>query len=50
MRFSVTVGAVGGGRDPRGLAELARVVEDSGWDALFLEDYLVYQGDASQPT
>ncbi|GAA2794116.1 LLM class flavin-dependent oxidoreductase [Kribbella solani] len=50
MRFSVTVGAVGEGRDPRGLAELARVVEDSGWDALFLEDYLVYQGDASQPT
>lgn len=50
MRFSVTVGAVGAGRDPRGLAELARAVEASGWDALFLEDYLVYQGDASQPT
>lgn len=50
MKFSVTVGAVGLGRDPRGLAELARVVEHSGWDALFLEDYLVYQGDASQPT
>ncbi|WP_350281176.1 LLM class flavin-dependent oxidoreductase [Kribbella sp. HUAS MG21] len=50
MKFSVTVGAVGVGRDPRGLAELARAVEDSGWDALFLEDYLVYQGDASQPT
>lgn len=50
MKFSVTVGAVGAGRDPRGLAELARLVEDSGWDALFLEDYLVYQGDASEPT
>ena len=50
MKFSVTVGAVGDGRDPRGLAELARAVEDSGWDALFLEDYLVYQGDASLPT
>jgi len=50
MKFSVTVGAVGAGRDPRGLAELARFVEDVGWDALFLEDYLVYQGDASQPT
>lgn len=46
----MTVGAVGAGRDPRGLAELARAVEDAGWDALFLEDYLVYQGDASQPT
>ena len=50
MKFSVTVGAVGAGRDPRGLAELARAVEDCGWDALFLEDYLVYQGDASEPT
>lgn len=50
MMFSVTVGAVGFGRDPRGLAELARVVEDAGWDGLFLEDYLVYQGDTSQPT
>ncbi|HZX06080.1 LLM class flavin-dependent oxidoreductase [Kribbella sp.] len=50
MKFSVTVGAVGLGRDPRGLAELARVVEGSGWDGLFLEDYLVYQGDATEPT
>jgi alkanesulfonate monooxygenase SsuD/methylene tetrahydromethanopterin reductase-like flavin-dependent oxidoreductase (luciferase family) len=50
MRYSVTVGAVGPGRDPRGLAELARAVEDSGWDAMFLEDYLVYQGDVTQPT
>jgi hypothetical protein len=50
VKFSVTVGAVGVGRDPRGLAELARVVEGSGWDGLFLEDYLVYQGDTTQPT
>ncbi|MGZ0151206.1 LLM class flavin-dependent oxidoreductase [Kribbella sp. WER1] len=50
MRFLVTVGAAGVGRDPRGLAELGRVVEGAGWDGLFLEDYLVYQGDASLPT
>ncbi|HEY0474397.1 MAG TPA: LLM class flavin-dependent oxidoreductase [Kribbella sp.] len=50
MRFSVTFGAVGPGRDPRGLGELARMAEDCGWDAVFLEDYLVYQGDSSQPT
>lgn len=47
MKFSVTVGAAGVGRHPRGLAELVRVVEGSGWDGLFLEDYLVYQGDTS---
>ncbi|NEA37378.1 LLM class flavin-dependent oxidoreductase [Streptomyces sp. SID13031] len=50
MRFSVTFGAVGAGRDPRGLAELARIAEDCGWDGVFLEDYLVYQGEASLPT
>lgn len=50
MRFSVTFGAVGVGRDPRGMAELARMAEDCGWDGVFLEDYLVYQGDASEPT
>jgi hypothetical protein len=50
MRFSVTFGAVGPGRDPQGLGELARMAEDCGWDAVFLEDYLVYQGDSSQPT
>lgn len=26
------------------------MAEDCGWDAVFLEDYLVYQGDTSQPT
>ena len=50
MRFSVTFGAVGAGRDPRGLADLARRAEEAGWDAVFLEDYLVYQGDSSMPT
>src|SRR3954452_9631443 len=50
MRFSVTFGAVGPSRDPRGLAELARLAEDAGWDAVLLEDYLVYQGDASLAT
>ncbi|GAA0610496.1 LLM class flavin-dependent oxidoreductase [Kribbella sandramycini] len=50
MRYSVTVGAVGEGRDPRGLAELARAAEEAGWDGVFLEDYLAYQGDVSRPT
>src|SRR5690349_1084122 len=49
MKFSVTFGAVGDGRDPRGLADLARIAEDSGWDGVFLEDYLAYQG-TSLPT
>ncbi len=30
--------------DAARLAELARVAEESGWDGLFLEDYVVWQG------
>lgn len=44
MRYGVTLGAAGEGRDPRDLAALAALAEESGWDAFFLEDYLVYQG------
>lgn len=50
MRFSFTLGAAGPGRDPRALADLAALAEDSGWDGCFLEDYLAYQGDFDVPT
>ncbi|MGW5363568.1 LLM class flavin-dependent oxidoreductase [Actinopolymorpha pittospori] len=50
MRFSVTTGAAGPGLDPAGLAELAALAEDAGWDAFLLEDYLVYQGQVGTPT
>jgi Luciferase-like monooxygenase len=50
MRFSVTLGPAGPGRDPRSLAELAALAERSGWDAVFLEDYLAYQGRLDLPT
>lgn len=50
MRFSLTLGACGPGRDPRSLAELAKLAEDSGWDAMFLEDYIAYQGEPGVPT
>jgi alkanesulfonate monooxygenase SsuD/methylene tetrahydromethanopterin reductase-like flavin-dependent oxidoreductase (luciferase family) len=43
VRFSVTLGAVGD-RHPAALARLAALAEDSGWDAIFLEDYVDYQG------
>jgi alkanesulfonate monooxygenase SsuD/methylene tetrahydromethanopterin reductase-like flavin-dependent oxidoreductase (luciferase family) len=43
MRFSVTLGAVGDW-NPAVLAGLAALVEECGWDAIFLEDYVNYQG------
>jgi len=50
MRFGVSLGAAGTERHPRALAELAVLAEASGWDGLFLEDYVVYQGRDGTPT
>jgi alkanesulfonate monooxygenase SsuD/methylene tetrahydromethanopterin reductase-like flavin-dependent oxidoreductase (luciferase family) len=36
--------------DPRFLLELAETAEASGWDGVFLEDYVWYQGDPAVPT
>jgi alkanesulfonate monooxygenase SsuD/methylene tetrahydromethanopterin reductase-like flavin-dependent oxidoreductase (luciferase family) len=43
VKFSVTLGAAGDGRDPTALAGLAALAEAAGWDAFFLEDYLSYR-------
>jgi alkanesulfonate monooxygenase SsuD/methylene tetrahydromethanopterin reductase-like flavin-dependent oxidoreductase (luciferase family) len=40
----------GGPCDARTLAELARLAEDSGWDGVFLEDYIIWQGHPDMPT
>lgn len=39
-----------GGVDPQTMAEFAALAEASGWDGLFIEDYIVWQGDQSVPT
>lgn len=39
-----------GGIDPRNLAEFAWLAEQAGWDGVFLEDYIVWQGDQEMPT
>ena len=49
MRYAVTIGAAGESRDPRTMADLAALAEQSGWDGIFLEDYLVYRGQAAMP-
>ena len=35
--------------DPSSLGEFAALAEASGWDAIFLEDYIVWQGHAEAP-
>lgn len=36
--------------DARTLAELAHLAEETGWDGVFLEDYIVWQGHQDVPT
>ena len=49
MRYAISLGNAGPG-GPRAFAELASLAEASGWDAIFLEDYLVYQNQVGVPT
>jgi len=50
VRYVVEVGAAGEGGSPSQLAELARVAEDSGWNAILPEDYLVHHTARDRPT
>jgi alkanesulfonate monooxygenase SsuD/methylene tetrahydromethanopterin reductase-like flavin-dependent oxidoreductase (luciferase family) len=50
MRFGLNLANGGPYADPRTLGELAALAEQSGWDGVFLEDYLVYQNQTGTPT
>jgi alkanesulfonate monooxygenase SsuD/methylene tetrahydromethanopterin reductase-like flavin-dependent oxidoreductase (luciferase family) len=50
VRFILSLGNGGPTADPRTLGDLAALAESSGWDAIALEDYLVYQNRPNTPT
>jgi len=50
MRFAFSLANGGPCADPRSMAELAALAEHSGWDGVFLEDYLIYQNRTGTPT
>jgi alkanesulfonate monooxygenase SsuD/methylene tetrahydromethanopterin reductase-like flavin-dependent oxidoreductase (luciferase family) len=50
MRYGISISPAGPGGDPASMAELAALAEQAGWDGVFLEDYVVYQGEAGLPT
>jgi hypothetical protein len=50
LRFALSLPNGGECGDPRFLLELAERTEAAGWDALFLEDYISYQGGPRAPT
>ena len=50
MQFGLNLGNGGPSADPRTMADLAELAEQSGWDGVFLEDYIVYQNKTGTPT
>ncbi len=50
MRYGLSLPNGGACGDARTLAELAALAETSGWDGVFLEDYLIWQSAQETPT
>lgn len=50
MHYALSLPNGGPWSDARTLAELAQLAEESGWDGVFLEDYIVWQSDQDVPT
>jgi alkanesulfonate monooxygenase SsuD/methylene tetrahydromethanopterin reductase-like flavin-dependent oxidoreductase (luciferase family) len=50
VQYAVALPTGGECGDPTFLLELAELAEDAGWDGVFLEDYICYQGDPANPT
>lgn len=50
MRYGLCLPNAGPWGDPRTLGALAQVAEEAGWDGVFLEDYIVWQGHQGTPT
>jgi alkanesulfonate monooxygenase SsuD/methylene tetrahydromethanopterin reductase-like flavin-dependent oxidoreductase (luciferase family) len=50
VRYALTLPTGGPCADPRFLVELGVRAEASGWDGVFLEDYVLFQGDPTAPT
>jgi alkanesulfonate monooxygenase SsuD/methylene tetrahydromethanopterin reductase-like flavin-dependent oxidoreductase (luciferase family) len=50
MKYAVNLPNGGESGHPRKLAEFAKLAEASGWDGVFLEDYIIWQGHNDAPT
>lgn len=50
MKYGLDMASAGLAGDPRTMGELAHIAEESGWDGVFLEDYIVWQNHPDVPT
>src|SRR6266571_222430 len=49
VRYCLNLPIGGQAAHPRTLADFAAAAEDAGWDAVFVEDYIVYQNRQDMP-
>jgi hypothetical protein len=50
IKCGISISPAGPAGSPRTMAELGTLAEQSGWDGLFVEDYLVFAGKLGTPT
>lgn len=50
VKYGLDLASAGAAGDPRTMGELAYIAEESGWDGIFLEDYIVWQSHSEVPT
>jgi hypothetical protein len=49
IKYGISVSPAGPAGSPRTMADLGALAEQSGWDGLFVEDYLVFAGKLGTP-
>ena len=50
MKYGLDMASAGTAGDAHTMSELAHIAEESGWDGVFLEDYIVWQNHPDVPT
>jgi alkanesulfonate monooxygenase SsuD/methylene tetrahydromethanopterin reductase-like flavin-dependent oxidoreductase (luciferase family) len=50
IRYGLDMASAGPAGDAHTMGELAHIAEESGWDGIFLEDYIVWQSHPDVPT
>jgi alkanesulfonate monooxygenase SsuD/methylene tetrahydromethanopterin reductase-like flavin-dependent oxidoreductase (luciferase family) len=50
VKYGLDMASAGTAGDPHTMGELAHIAEQSGWDGIFLEDYIIWQSQPDVPT
>ena len=50
MKYGLDMASAGPAGDAHTMGELAHIAEESGWDGIFLEDYIIWQSHSEVPT